>query len=558
METKHVILPFWCAAITAAALPIGNYDMENFLATTLLLSISALATLLVASERKPPLSIPKTLILPLGLAFWVLAFISVLLSEAKFHSFFFFIFFSTFPVSVIVLFTAFRMKVISLEPLVIFGAIAACALCANAFIQYFFFQDSIKFGRPHLPLANPNSMAGLISLFIFGAFGTFLACKNTAEKSTALIITILLFAAFVTIGSRGAFIAMLGGGGVMGILLFPELRTHWKYIAGLLILCALVFIGFELYDPTNTIGKNLLNVKAGNISNAWHRGDLWASALAMARDHLWHGTGIGTFPLYYEEYRQHDVKSAGLTAHNDPLQFAIEMGILAPILFYAFIITAIAVTFRALKAIPKESTKERIILVTSFCALGAFIAHTHITYHLNVLVLLMAAGAAIAIWLHTVLEATQPQSITVKQPKALLIILTALLALSMVIFTPLQLGNIYARKAGEAQKANQLQEMIHYINKADKVTAQHNSKALILAAQISLSTLKLDNGAFSKQHRLNTFNHAMELLERAENINPRKRTIYSTRAMLYTQMGDMKKAKAEWAKFREIIWQYSE
>lgn len=563
MKIKHFILPLWFAALTAAALPIANYDMESFLIATILLTLSTSALIFTASAQNTPLTLPKTIILPIAFAFWTLACLSTAFSETKAHSFFFLIFFSTFPLSAIVIYCTLKMKIASLKPFIIFGAIAGFALAANAFIQYAFFQDAIMFGRPHLPLANPNNMAGLVSLFIFGTFGAFLACQKKAHKIIALTLMVFLFAAFIMIGSRGAFLALIGGMGILATLLFPQIRTHWKYIAPLAIACILVFIGYELYDSTNTLGGNLAKTNIQNIQNFWHRADIWSAGLVMAKDHLWHGTGIGTFSLYYPEYRVHDVKSSGFTAHNDPLQFAIEMGILAPILFYAFIIAAIALTTRAFIALKKDTTHngntQRITLTTSFCALSAFIAHTHITYHFSILVLLMSAGATLAIWLHTALNAAPPTTITLKNTKLAHGILFALLCLSMAIFIPLQIGNIYARKAGEAKHAGNLVAMITYINKADKITAGHNAKALILAAQISLSTLQLDtNGQLTQQQRKDAFDRGMTILAQAQKINPREITIYSTRAIFHTQMGQTAKAQAQWDTFRKLIWEYSE
>jgi hypothetical protein len=58
-------------------------------------------------------------------------------------------------------------------------------------------------------------------------------------------------------------------------------------------------------------------------------------------------TGIGTFYLYYPAVNTGDYFSTGRMAHSDPLQFWAEMGVLAPLLFYGFIIAACAATRRA-------------------------------------------------------------------------------------------------------------------------------------------------------------------------------------------------------------------
>ena len=77
---------------------------------------------------------------------------------------------------------------------------------------------------------------------------------------------------------------------------------------------------------------------------------LWKAALHMIAEHPLTGFGFGSFYLTYPSHRPvADRWSAGQWAHNDPLQFAVEMGILAPLLLYAFLFSLLPRTRRALK-----------------------------------------------------------------------------------------------------------------------------------------------------------------------------------------------------------------
>src|SRR5690606_5015736 len=103
------------------------------------------------------------------------------------------------------------------------------------------------------------------------------------------------------------------------------------------------------------------------------------------------GTGIGNFFLYYPAYRAEDFSTAGFMAHNDPLQFAVEMGLLAPVLFYALLIMVLLRTLKSLRGIAGDNPR-RLLILAPFFALAALVLHAHISFHFHVLALLMASG----------------------------------------------------------------------------------------------------------------------------------------------------------------------
>lgn len=65
---------------------------------------------------------------------------------------------------------------------------------------------------------------------------------------------------------------------------------------------------------------------------------IWSTTWEIIKDNPW-GTGLGTFAAVYQTHRTED-STAGVFAHNDLLQFAAELGWLAPLIFIGLIITA--------------------------------------------------------------------------------------------------------------------------------------------------------------------------------------------------------------------------
>ncbi|MGH1397604.1 MAG: O-antigen ligase family protein [Alphaproteobacteria bacterium] len=546
MTIKQLIFPLFTLAWIAAALPIGAYDAHSILITTIAFTCASLSLLTAC----PTITIPKTPLIILGGAFWALAGISVTFSEAPVISYIFFIIFTLFPLAVITIYTLLKQNIITLRTLLISAAAISAILIINAFIQRIFFEQHLRFGLVQWPLANPNTMAGLLSLFFFMMLGGILAAKDKAHKITFLILALGLFSSLTMTGSRGAFLALLGSFAIFSTCLWPQIKSNDKYIITLIIICATAFAAFELIDPANTIGKNLVNQGAQHADHLWHRAEIWRAGWQMFLDRPVIGSGIGTFHLYYPEYRSGDTTSGGFAAHNDPLQFAIEMGATAPILFYAFLAAGLTLTIRAFGVLAEP---HRIALLTIFCALGAFIVHTHMTFHFMFASLLITTGGLVGAWLF-LLDKASPfetwQTHTATRP----IIAFIGIALTL-IFLSLQLGNILTESAGTAKRAGDLTRHATLINAADKITKGHSPNALIYASQLSLSALET-NPNMSAEQRQAAYSRALNLLARAQTLNPRAPSIYATRAKLYTAFGYPDKAAPQWAKFRKLIWNH--
>lgn len=85
------------------------------------------------------------------------------------------------------------------------------------------------------------------------------------------------------------------------------------------------------------------------------RTDLWRVAVYQFQDEPIHGVGLGNYPVRSAEYLRGDVHNWELfiryprTVHNTPLELLAELGIVGFLLFYAIIISCIAVLIGAIR-----------------------------------------------------------------------------------------------------------------------------------------------------------------------------------------------------------------
>ena len=229
-----------------------------------------------------------------------------------------------------------------------------------------------------------------------------LGAKEKLHSNMALLLAALIFGGMVCTGSRGAFFAMIPA---LGLLLFAmrvQARQHWRCLSILFTLCAVLFgltaMGVAANDTLiarvgDTIALNLSDVTS-------NRTTLWAATFNIIKDYGFFGTGIGTYFLYFPEYRLTEDAWGAYYAHSDPLQYWVELGVLGPILFYTFIV---AVTLRTAQAFKKTSdVTQRLLILTPFCALGAVILHTHVTFNLIIYRYCSALGfcCLFGLWRH--------------------------------------------------------------------------------------------------------------------------------------------------------------
>ena len=515
----------WLLGFVFALMPLAAYEAESFMLAVFFAVFSALCVLATApfEHLKNAFRSP---VVGLALGFWGLALASVALSEVSFVSFIYFCFFSVFPLG----FFAFVFQGSNRAFTSVMAIGLACMfafLGLSCLVQYFFLTEMLFSGYVNWPLANPNSLAGLLSLGVFGGFGWMLVAKDRMQSNMALALSVVLMAAIFTTGSRGALFALLP---VLSMFMFfarKHISKHKKCSCMFLSLSVAAFVLISVFAPAEsaTPFAAMGTTFATELALLAARPAIWESTLQILQSNLWTGTGIGTFFLYYPEVRSiGDPDTAGLMVHADPLQFAVEIGVFAPLIFYALIGLAIVRTVRALKKL-EMGDAQRVFVLAPFCAFGALVLHAHITFHFHVLSILMVAGPLMGFWfVETGKALEQSYDHTPQQPyeKVRLRWLLAFPLLTLLgVFATAQASEILVNRAQIAVGQGNMNTFAEGINRAGSLSHNNNARALVAATSVPLGILQLNAPLLPKDEVAALYAQVESLLDRAEAANPR-------------------------------------
>lgn len=466
---------------------------------------------------------------------WLTVLVSVATSDILYVSWIWFFIFSILPLSILFFLVGhdaearFRWAWIGIR-LVLAG------LALFALWQYFFMPRWLtNIGRVHEPLADPNSLAAVFSLGLVLTVGSILKSPARWPWCDLGLLT-LLGIAFFTTGSRTATLVLALASLALIILIGPRAiaRRYWILFGGLAV-GAFLLTAFVIPVPNGGwINLISMSVHSDQIEKPLtDRLDIWSGTLKVIRDHVWTGTGAGTFYAYYAEFRSPTDTTVGLAAHNDPLQFAAEFGIFAPILFYGTILLALLRTCRVLKLVPKGDPR-RLDLVIPLLALGAMTVHAHTTYLYYVLPCLFLGGYCFARWydITGAILAETPLNIRFSdrwpgwalEGGLMVVTCIAIIATACPIYTQRLIAN--------AQSAEDVHSFALNVNLSDTLALGTNAQSYALAAKVPLGALGQTEKPLSEDERAMFIAQAHKILNRGERVNPREVTIYELQAQL--------------------------
>lgn len=182
----------------------------------------------------------------------------------------------------------------------------------------------------------PNALAGAILLLLPASLQfVWLAQRRFTTSARAFLLSTILIAALGCLywsGSKGGWLLMLLL--VVVWLLHLPFNTKFKHglIAGLLVLGLLGFF----WKYSSFFQKGATSVSA--------RFDYWSASIQSARAHPLLGTGPGTFSITYAKLKRPESEMSRL-AHNDYLQQVSDSGVPGFLLYSAFIISVLLVTY---------------------------------------------------------------------------------------------------------------------------------------------------------------------------------------------------------------------
>lgn len=523
----------WLLAFICALFPIGDYDLEFFAGCIVLLF--GWSFFLLARNVGEGWVVPKSPVLAFSALFFLLALASLFWSEIKPITLMVVCLFSALPLTFLTWSLrpdpkAFKLIAYSMVPVFI-------VLGLWAVVQYYTLKG-YYYGQARFPLADPSSLGALFSLVFFAALGWMISPVSRAQKTIALVLSVIVFAGIVATVARGPVFAMVPALALFAVLLWPRLKASKGYLlallAGAVIVTSVMHVtGHPDQKIANRVEETVaFTMRDGDVSNL--RGYLWSATLDMIKDRPLLGTGFGTYYLYLPEYKNNAYTAPAYHAHADPLEFWAELGILGPVLFYAMLIAAAMRTLRALKAARPDQQGERIVVITVFAALTAMVIHTHVSFNLYNLSILMVSGVMLAAWFYATGRMMPDKTASVDFDKTPPLMAKTALALPYLFMAGLFLsmigGEHYAGRALTNLFNKDMDKFVENINKAGQVSNYTNFRSYLFAVNVPLTLLQSGAASMDLAQRKALYDQAVGYMDNVLAINPRSETAYYYKA----------------------------
>lgn len=485
--------------------PLSDSVQTAAVVTMLLSLVGYVASTGERTFNYTPLSILMILL-------WVVTAISVACSEVPFISLTYFFFFSVFPLT----FLLFSFE----NPAGLFKPIRWITLLLGigSLVQFYFMPHMLKFGGTHWPLADNNSLAVILAVGVVLCIGEALrGGKGTYYHIAAAVI---LLAGIMTTGGTAVFFGLFLVLGVFTWLVRPPtFKPVGIFIGAALMLMLVMYPSqlslyhfFQSWSGTVHIFVEGSLGETNDVSGS--RLMIWESTFEIFKRHAGTGTGIGTFFLYYPEFRDFNDNSAGFMAHNDLLQIAAETGFMGPVLALCIIGYVSYGTFATLRR--SVTVDDRLKVMIPFAAFGLIIGHSLVNFNMYVLPTLMLTGIFLAAWNAQSLPREMKMAGTKTVREA---VCFTVLMLACVPLWGCYLSEYYTSRATDALAEGRIQGFSDDLNMADRWGAGQNGRAVLQAAKFASATEHDDR--------------ALVLLDRAQNLNPRLVQIYVERARIW-------------------------
>ncbi|MBA7530385.1 hypothetical protein ES705_22588 [subsurface metagenome] len=250
-------------------------------------------------------------------------------------------------------------------------------------IDFAFWIGNYGRGKVFGLFGNVGYFSGYLMFPLPIAICLFFVCKNKVKKTLLLIGVLAMTIALLATLTRGSYLA-LGISSIFMFLLFLSSRGNFfvkenKKIF-IIILIAILVTTFLLVipNPLNKQGTIISKIKSrisvtqlSKDSSLKRRAAIWGFSTLMVRDHLFLGSGLGTFEYntlkyqakFFDQGQNRTIYPYGVAgkAHNEYLQLGVELGIVGLGMFLWLIISYFNYGVKKLKDI-KNKYKQGIII----------------------------------------------------------------------------------------------------------------------------------------------------------------------------------------------------
>jgi O-antigen ligase len=234
-------------------------------------------------------------------------------------------------------------------------------------------------GTIYGPYVNRNHYAGLMEMLT--PLPLLLACSPWLKTSQRVLLGgagALMASTIVLSGSRGGMLALFAELVFMGMLIGARERSREVAIAAAIFLLAFVGLLFWL-DATPALQHwSYLRVEEEATVGRWA---ITRDALTMWMEKPLLGSGLGTFPVVYPQYRSFYTNFFVNEAHNDVAQVLVETGIAGGVAMIWFVI---AVYRSALRQRPARSQLRNAVQLAALTGCTGLLVHSCFDFNLHI------------------------------------------------------------------------------------------------------------------------------------------------------------------------------
>ena len=250
------------------------------------------------------------------------------------------------------------------------------------FTCYQFFVLEMK--RPIGLLLNWNTHAAILGMLILPWVLRFALTRGMSNAQIYLLSSASFFSAFAMglTQSRGAVLILASG----FVLLFILIRRQkLAYKPGLFLLVSIIlgyflssyFVSESLLQRISTIAE-VQTYREASVG----RHLLWPAAWHMYLDRPFLGWGLESFAALFTQYKFPLHAEYGYYAHNDYLQFLLELGPIGLLLFLSFVFFIVKKLFLVLAIKEGQLETNKIAAFALLATCLGMLVHTFFTFHL--------------------------------------------------------------------------------------------------------------------------------------------------------------------------------
>jgi O-antigen ligase len=238
--------------------------------------------------------------------------------------------------------------------------------------KIYWFRELSIVSVPFGPYVNRNHFAGFIEMIIPLSLALGVYYREYAKRFFYIFCSVIMcFALFISL-SRGGIVSFTVGFAFYTLMSIHEKKESKPMI--FLILFVMLLISFLVYMGIHPLIERFTTMEAVRVH-------MWNSFLDAATDFWLVGSGLGTFSHIAHLYHPEGSTSFYDHAHNDYLEFFIEMGFIGSVLFLFLVVSILT---RIVTSLWRQKAEFYIVLagLTSIVSVSV---HSLVDFNLHIL-----------------------------------------------------------------------------------------------------------------------------------------------------------------------------